>query len=219
MVEFRRVARALLSRDQRRIGFMHIPRTSGTTLVREIGRRMGIGRSAYVFDPVLFGDFAEFDSFQSRQRRMIRLDARRLPRRAAFLAGHLSRASLQASGRNAAIAALDRFAFADVLENTSLQANLEGWLGMSLRYERRNQTRPLAPERMTSLGREMDLLTCSLMAQRCRLDAALWSHLANRRLGAAASSVRAQAEQAGLRRCALLLTGVASESDSHRHAA
>ena len=313
MMEWRRVASVLMrcapEANGRRIGFMHVPRTSGTTLVREIGREVGAGRSAYAFDPVLFGDFTDFDSLARPHRRMVHLDARRLPRRADLLAGHLSRATLQAAGREtlmtvlreprsrllshwmfwrnhtdadlrplgrwgervklaraplsaflsdpsvacqtdnivtrmllwpdpripvdghiepdadeglreAAIAALDRFAFADLIENPGLHANLGTWLGMSLRYERRNETRPLAPGRTTSLDREMDLLTCSLMTQRCRLDTALWSHLANRRLGAAAaSSVRAQAEQAGLRRCALLLTGAASAPDLHTHAA
>ena len=302
MMNWRGVADALMRQvpgcDGRRIGFMHVPRTSGTTLVHEIGRGMGARRSAYALDPVLFGDFTDFDSLARPHRRMVHLDARRLPRRADLIAGHLSRATLRASGREslmtvlreprsrllshwmfwrnhtdaelrplgrwgervklaraplsvflsdrtvacqtdnivtrmllwpdpripvdghiepdadeglreAAIAALDRFAFADLIENPGLHANLGSWLGMSLRYERRNETRPLAPGRTTSLDREMDLLTCSLMTQRCRLDTALWTHLAGRRLGAAAPAIRRQAEQAGLRRCALLLAGAA----------
>lgn len=299
MVTVQRLSNAITDlapwRDRRRIGFMHIPRTSGTSLVEAIGGRMRIGRSAYAFDRTLFGDFHEFDQFERPLRTLIHLDASALPRRADFLAGHMACSTLRAAGRDtlmtvlreprsrllshwmfwrnhshgelaslgawgdrvglaglplasflcrpeiacqtdniavrmllsphpliprddfidpaadavlleAALSVLDRFAFADLLENPVLHRNLVAWLARPIGYERRNESRPMVPGRATSLSREMTTTAVRLLADRCRLDRVLWTHVAIQRLGRnGAAALRDHAERDGLRRAASLL--------------
>lgn len=87
-------------RDRRRIGFMHVPRTSGTALVSAMRSQIRIGRSAYAFDRVLFGDFTAFDELAAPVRQLVHDDLSMLPRRADFLAGHMARSTLLQAGRN-----------------------------------------------------------------------------------------------------------------------
>ena len=87
-------------RDHRKIGFMHVPKTSGTAIIDAISDKIRPGRKFYAFDGVLFGQFDAFDEIHPPVRGMIHPDPATLPRRADFLAGHMALSTLQAAGRD-----------------------------------------------------------------------------------------------------------------------
>ena len=261
-------------RDRRRIGFMHIPKTSGTAMMEAIGRRVRTGRSVLAADRVLFGDFDSFGEFAAPISRTIYREPRALPAHADLICGHVSFSTLRIAGRshlmtvlreprsrllshwmfwrnhtdehlarigswgdrvrlarrelteflsNPAIACqtdnlatrmllwphplipvdgfigreadavllreararLDGFDFVDLVENPAMQGNLAAWLGDAIHYPFSNTARPLLADRRTDLREEMTRPARALLAARSRLDAELWTALAQRRLGEA----------------------------------
>jgi hypothetical protein len=80
----------------------------------------------------------------------------------------------------AALARLQTFAFADIVENPNLQANLEGWVGRKLTYPRRNETRFIPPAYRSPLRDELSARAVDLLDRRSRLDRKLWDALAER---------------------------------------
>ena len=114
---------------------------------------------------------------------------------------------------SAALARLEGFGFADLLENPDMGSNLQDWLGYPLAILPRNQARPLVVDRRTSLDREMAGSATDLMATSCRLDTPLWMHVGRRVFGAdAAADRRYAALESGLAQCSVLLGGGSSAS-------
>ena len=120
----------------------------------------------------------------------------------------------------AALQRLDAFAFADLVENPAMPASLQSWLGRPIEYARSNETLPMHPDRRTVLSAEMTAQARLSMAARCRLDALLWTHLANRCVGAGAvAALRQRTVEGGMRRFALLLSGAGPGADARQAAA
>lgn len=70
--------------------FMHVPKCSGTSLIRAVVAA-GTAPSAFSgFDETLFGDFSAFESLSEQLRTSIYLDPNDLPRGAEFVAAHMS---------------------------------------------------------------------------------------------------------------------------------
>ena len=89
-----------------------------------------------------------------------------------------------------------------------MPANLQAWLGRPVERARSNEARPLLPDRRTSMANEMTAEARLLMTMRCRLDNALWMHLALRNSGAdEAQAARKQTIDKGMERYAQLLAG------------
>jgi hypothetical protein len=89
---------------------------------------------------------------------------------------HDDRLVRQAAGR------LKQLDFADVLENPSFHSNLESWTGRPVDYPRFNETAPIPTEFKSALHDELTPLALNLLEARTRLDRALWTMLARRRL-------------------------------------
>jgi hypothetical protein len=83
---------------------------------------------------------------------------------------------------NEAVVALQQFAFADIVENPSMQTNLGNWLGRSVRYSVVNETPRVPRSLQRPLHRELTPEAFSLMEDRTRLDLKLWTLLAKERL-------------------------------------
>jgi len=81
---------------------------------------------------------------------------------------------------SAALAAVETFAFADIVENPCLNANLRLWLARPCDYRHLNETPRLDPALRTSLGRELTHEAFELLDARCRLDREVWLALARR---------------------------------------
>lgn len=77
---------------------------------------------------------------------------------------------------------LNRFSFADVIENPAIEANMAAWFGRPFRMEKLNE----APRIPSTLARDLSLdLTeegFALLEARSRLDRVLWSRIAGSRL-------------------------------------
>lgn len=103
---------------------------------------------------------------------------------------------------------LDSFAFVDVIENPQFEPRLAKWVGVDLRLERLNETTPVPAELRVSLARMFTPEAMTALAQRARLDDALWRHVARQHLPAARiESTREAAYAAAIARHALLMAG------------
>jgi len=81
-----------------------------------------------------------------------------------------------------AIVRLRCYAFVDLVEDPAAADNLTRWIGRSAALPRVNET-PAMPDAMrTPLKRELDPETLGLMAERSRLDRALWQAVARHRI-------------------------------------
>jgi len=77
--------------------FMHVPKCSGTSLIKAL-LTTGMAHSVSSgFDRTLFGDFAAFESFSEQVRNLIYLDENDLPKAVDFVAGHMSFSTLSRS--------------------------------------------------------------------------------------------------------------------------
>ena len=72
------------------IAFMHVPKTSGTSLTRALAKAIEPHSRIGGFDRSFFGGFRAFDSIDSYYRNCVYLDPVDLPLGANFVAGHLS---------------------------------------------------------------------------------------------------------------------------------
>jgi len=81
-----------------------------------------------------------------------------------------------------AITLLDRFAFADLVENPDLRVNFERWLGRPFTYVRANETTPVPPQLKAPLHGELTPQALDLLEARGRLDLKLWLALARKRV-------------------------------------
>jgi hypothetical protein len=99
-----------------------------------------------------------------------------------------------------AIARLKQFAFADVIENPELQANLKAWLGRPVRYPLANETAAIPFPLKRPLHDELTSEAVDLLETRTRLDRELWRFVAQQYLGPA--GVEALRERAILRNVA-----------------
>ncbi|GAN75912.1 hypothetical protein [Acidisphaera rubrifaciens] len=75
------------------VAFMHIPKTAGTSLVLALRRALAPAASVGGFDASLFGDYADFDTFDAPTRAAIHLRPHDLPP-ADFVAGHFALSTL-----------------------------------------------------------------------------------------------------------------------------
>lgn len=99
-----------------------------------------------------------------------------------------------------AMARLKQFAFADVIENPRLQANLKAWLGRPVQYPLANETAAVPFPLKRPLHDELTPEAIDLLETRARLDRELWTFVAQQHLGTA--EVEALRERAILRNVA-----------------
>lgn len=78
----------------RSLGFMHIPKTSGTAVTHSLADATGSQRWIYGFDHVLFGGFDGYDSIDPTIRSHIYADPTTLPKDVDFVSGHLALSTL-----------------------------------------------------------------------------------------------------------------------------
>jgi hypothetical protein len=81
-----------------------------------------------------------------------------------------------------ALSRLDRFAFADLLENPRLRETLRRWCGRPVSHGRMNETVPVPGPLKSPLDRELTTRARDLLDARARLDLRLWAKLAQARL-------------------------------------
>jgi hypothetical protein len=252
----------------RPLAFMHVPKTSGTSLRTALQECLDVHQPAPGFDATAFGGFRDFATVSPALMRDVYIGDRLPDLGAAFVTGHIARSTLSARrprvqlltvlreprsrllshwlfwrgltdeqllgwGRwadviriarrpladfladpaaagntdnmavrmlvwphpdipadgfidrgadrrivSAALEAVGSFAFADIVENPSLAANLRRWLGRPLEYRQLNETPRLDPALRTSLGRELTQEAFELLDARCRLDRQVWLTLA-----------------------------------------
>jgi hypothetical protein len=79
-----------------------------------------------------------------------------------------------------ALARLDRFSFVDVMENPHFRPNLQAWLGRRVGYPHLNVTKNVPRTLRSPL--DLDPSARERLAMRSRLDLALWTHVARRRV-------------------------------------
>lgn len=79
---------------------------------------------------------------------------------------------------NAAMLALDRFAFIDIAENPRLFPNLSEWLGVEVGEFKENELMQMPEEFRGNLAAELDEETMELAQHRSRLDLQIWQHVA-----------------------------------------
>ncbi|HDR9011977.1 hypothetical protein [Burkholderia vietnamiensis] len=79
---------------------------------------------------------------------------------------------------------LNSVAYCDIIENQQFHQNLNRWFNTDLPMMHLNPTARVPENLRIRLDRELDSETLSLLDDRCRLDAKLWSLLAKRRLPA-----------------------------------
>lgn len=92
-----------------------------------------------------------------------------------------------------AMARLDRFAFADIIEHPALVAHLSSWCGQPVEYRKANETPAVPADVRTRLDHEMTAQAFELLHACSRLDARLWSALATRHMPAEAAARLAEA--------------------------
>ena len=85
---------------------------------------------------------------------------------------------------DAALARLATYAFVDVVENPAGADNLARWIGAALDLPRLNVTPAMPATLRATLDRELDAATFEAMAERCRLDVALWRAIVVTRMSA-----------------------------------
>jgi len=95
--------------------FMHIPKASGTAFTACLRAAIAPARTVSGFDPVLFGDFCDFDAFSAEERRRIFVSSAYLPADADFVAGHFAWSTLRAAYPGAQLVTVLREPFARVL--------------------------------------------------------------------------------------------------------
>ncbi len=76
---------------------MHIPKASGTSFTACLCEAIAPTLTASGFDPVLFGDFKDFENFSAEERQRIFLTPGALPAGADFIAGHFAWSTLRAA--------------------------------------------------------------------------------------------------------------------------
>jgi hypothetical protein len=81
-----------------------------------------------------------------------------------------------------AITRLERFAFADMVENPDLRSKLESWLGRPFVYPRSNETTPVPKPFKTLLHEELTPKALEMLDACGRLDLKLWLALARKRV-------------------------------------
>jgi hypothetical protein len=79
---------------------------------------------------------------------------------------------------NAALARLEAFAFADLVENPQVAANLQAWLVRPFSYGRINETARLPPTLRSPFAEELTGEAFDLLDARSRLDREVWLALA-----------------------------------------
>ncbi|MGN7983615.1 hypothetical protein [Burkholderia sp. 22313] len=77
---------------------------------------------------------------------------------------------------------LNSIAYSDIIENPQFHRNLNRWFNTDLPMMHLNPTARVPENLRIRLDKELDQETLSLLDDRCRLDAKLWSLLAIRRL-------------------------------------
>jgi hypothetical protein len=81
-----------------------------------------------------------------------------------------------------AITRLERFAYADLVENPDLRSKLESWLGRRFVYPRTNETTPVPKPFKTLLHEELTAKALEMLEACGRLDLKLWLALARKRV-------------------------------------
>ena len=81
-----------------------------------------------------------------------------------------------------AIARLKQFSYVDLIENPTLQTDLQAWLGQPFACSRENETLPIRPPLNASLYKELTTEALDLLKVCARLDLKLWEMLARDRI-------------------------------------
>lgn len=102
---------------------------------------------------------------------------------------------------------LNSVAYSDIIENPQFHQNLSRWFNTDLSMMHLNPTARVPENMRIRLDKELDQETLSLLDDRCRLDAKLWSMLAIRRLpkGANIPSLQRQVTMRSIARYGALL--------------
>lgn len=107
-----------------------------------------------------------------------------------------------------AIKVLDGFDFVDYIENPLFESRLAQWIGGDFRLERANETTPVPAELCAPLERMLTPEAMTALAQRSRLDDALWRYVVGKHLApAAVEALREAAFAAAIARHARLMQG------------
>lgn len=107
-----------------------------------------------------------------------------------------------------AIKALDGFDFVDYIENPLFESRLAQWIGGDFRLQRVNETTPVPVELSAPLERMLTPEAMTALAQRSRLDDALWRYVVGQHIGpAAVEALREAAFAAAIARHARLMQG------------
>lgn len=107
-----------------------------------------------------------------------------------------------------AIKALDGFDFVDYIENPLFESRLAQWVGGDFQLQRVNETTPVPAELCAPLERMFTPEAMSALAQRSRLDDALWRYVVGQHLGPpAVEAVREAAFAAAIARHTRLMEG------------
>lgn len=109
-----------------------------------------------------------------------------------------------------AIKALDGFDFVDYIENPLFESRLAQWIGGDFRLQRVNETTPVPAELCAPLERMFTPEAMTALAQRARLDDALWRYVVGKHLApATVEALREAAFAAAIARHARLMEGPA----------
>lgn len=107
-----------------------------------------------------------------------------------------------------AVKALDGFDFVDYIENPLFESRLAQWIGGDFRLQRVNETTPVPVELSAPLERMFTPEAMMALAQRSRLDDALWRYVVGQHIGpAAVEALREAAFAAAIARHARLMQG------------
>ena len=107
-----------------------------------------------------------------------------------------------------AIDRLKQFSFADIIENSRIQENLQTWLGRSLTCSRANETVAVPAPFRGSLHDELTAEAIALLETRSRLDLSLWLSITKERVsGIDPNELRRVILLRNVARCASLLAG------------
>lgn len=94
---------------------------------------------------------------------------------------------------NAAMARLEQFALAHVIEISGLVAAVSAWCGAPVSYPSVNETPAVPGEMRTRLEAELTAAALALLQRNSRLDARLWTAIATRTMDAAQAAALADA--------------------------
>lgn len=107
-----------------------------------------------------------------------------------------------------AIKVLDGFDFVDYIENPLFESRLARWIGGDFRLQRVNETMPVPAELCAPLERMFTPEAMTALAQRSRLDDALWRYVVGQHLAPpAVEALREAAFAAAIARHARLMEG------------